>query len=102
MPKMQLWPGGDSGAVWPDGGGLLPQRESRQGRRNELVIHSFLRSAFLVILKTSKTRSFPFARSWLLELSHRCYGQDGIGVLEMRVKGEEVCQEESELKRDPY
>lgn len=32
MLKMQLWPGGDSGASWPDGGGLLPRRASRQGR----------------------------------------------------------------------
>lgn len=24
--------GGDSGASWPDGGGLLPRRESRQER----------------------------------------------------------------------
>ena len=27
MLKMKLWPGGDSGASWPDGGGLLPQGE---------------------------------------------------------------------------
>lgn len=77
MLKMQLWPGGDSGAIWPDGGGWLPQRESRQGRRNkELVIHSFLRSAFLAILNTSKNRSFTFAENWLVELFPRCYRQD--------------------------
>lgn len=32
MLKMQLWPGGDSGAIWPDSGGLLPQRE-RAGKK---------------------------------------------------------------------
>lgn len=69
MLKTQLWPGGDSGASWPDGSGLLPQKQSRQGRWiEEFVIHSFLRSAFLAILKTSKNRSFIFAENWLVEL----------------------------------
>lgn len=44
-------------------------RENGQGRRNkELDIHSFLRSAFLAILKTSKNRSFIFAENGLVEL----------------------------------
>lgn len=64
MLKMQLWPGGDSGASWPEGGGLLPQGEHGKERWNrEFVIHSFLRSAFLVNLKTSKNRFFTFAEN---------------------------------------
>lgn len=27
MLKVELWPGGDSGVIWADSGGLLPQRE---------------------------------------------------------------------------
>lgn len=63
MLKMQLWPGGDEqfGQIVV----VCFHRESRQGRRNkELLIHSFLRSAFLAILNTSKNRSFTFAENW--------------------------------------
>lgn len=54
------------------------------------------------VLKKYKNRSFKLVESWLVWLSHGCYRQGSGDMLEMEVKGEEVCQKASGLKRDPH